>query len=167
MAHHIRQVADVDLPTDEGRSLAGRELGNEGLFRIGTDPATGDGIYTVPCVDPCDNTHPGIELVTGFLNERYQSLPPALIPHVFRADVFRSILGNVNLRRVLETALGKTIPAGKLADQDVLDEARRRTEGNNPSAERRRVPRADIGDGDIVETENQYPRRVAGEISIR
>ena len=167
MAHHIMQVANVDLPTDEGRALVGRELGNEGLFRIGTDPATGDGIYTVPCVDPCDGAHPGVELTRGFLNERYQALGSLVKPHVFRADVFRSLLGNVNLRRILETALGKTIPAGKLADQDVLDEARRRTEGNNPSAERRRVPMADIEDGDIVDTENQYPMRMAGEISIR
>ena len=157
----------MDLPTDEGRSLAGRELGSAGLFRIGTDPTTGDGIYTVPCVDPCDGTHPGVELAWGFLQERHRLLPDAIRPHVLRADVFRSTRGGVNLRTVLQADLGETIPAGRQASKAARDEARRRTRGPNPTVEQRRLTMAEIQDGDVVDEEGIYPMRVAGEISIR
>ena len=172
MAHHIFQVSDAALPTTtehDGtvRAATDSELRNHGLIRIGTEPVTGDGIYTIPCVDPCDERHPGVELSRGFLNERHQALPSRLKPHVFRADVFRATRDGVNLRELLESDLGKTILPEELAPADVRAEAARRTEGDNPSVERRRPTMADIQDGDIVDREDIYPMRMAGEISSR
>ena len=172
MAHHIFQIPNADLPTiteDDGtvRAATSHELRNHDLFRIGTEPVTGDGIYTIPCVDPCEENHPGVELTRGFLNERYQALSAAIKPHVFRADVFRATRDNVNLRQLLERDLGKTIPAGQRAPEDVRAEAIRRTDGDNPSVERRRPTMAEIQDGDVVDREDVYPMRMAGEISSR
>ena len=155
--HHIRQIADIDVPA---------EPLNHGLQRIGTDPATGEGVYSVACIEPCGG-HPGVELASGFLNERHQTLPETIKPYVFGADVYRSLRGNVNLRRVLEAAMGRTIPAGKRAGEDVLAEALLRTGGNNPSVKRAHPKMAAIEDGDIVDREDIYPMRWAGEISKR
>lgn len=167
--HHIRRIPDAELPTE---ALTAQELLDHGLLRIGTDPGTGDGIYSVPCVDPCPG-HAGVELAAGFLNERHQALDSAVKAQVLRAQVWRAKDGRVNLRTNVEQQLAETIDAReplRRAGEREPDEKAQRVLGHlrqRQDVDRRLVPADDIADSDVVERSELYPMRWAGEISTR
>jgi hypothetical protein len=113
-----------------------------------------------------------------YLERRYARLPESAKPKVYRARVYRNRDGT-SLRAQLETELsakleprvpatGQTsaVPSDPPGAARVLEEARRRGQGDGqtaPTVVERLVPMAEVRSGDVVESDSIIPVRMAGE----
>lgn len=132
--YHWRLIPDAELA-----DLTPQELLDRGLVRTGTDPASGDGLYSVgvahdrrgrPC-KACDCELPGRVISEGFATKRTAQLPATLRAQVARVRVYRSVDGRPPERTVARArararARGvavKTfyVPAAEVRPEDVSD----------------------------------------------
>lgn len=120
---------------------------------------------------------PGRVVTSGFLNDRNQRLPANVRERAWQAAVYRAtdgsdLRGGIKNDLGLDTGVGPKVPADgshsatpekpEQAEQ-VLEEARNRAADPDAPVERRRVAMRDVQDTDVVETDEIYPLRIAGE----
>lgn len=178
--HHIAKIPDAELPTvtdDDGteRAATAQEFADRDLFRVATAP-DGDGVYAVPCSDPCGG-HPGVILASGFLNERHARTPGWLKPRILRARVYRATDGSSlrdRIERELDVGIEPLTPRrGRRPNRnrgradEVLDRVRELAADEAEPVTVLHVPMVDVEDGDVVEDDLIYPVRIAGELSTR